>query len=862
MPRLRRVRLPALTDDECDAVVASMLIVDDAAKRRAQSAQIHAVTGGNPFHVVETVAALVDAGRIVPTARGTWEVVNTDARGVVLPGTVREALERRISLLDDEARLALRIIARARGSVDAATSGLSPHGIDQLVARRFVRNVDGRLELAHETIRAVALAGEQDVALGASRSRWRRSAIVAAAMAAIALVVAAGMNYLRRRAEARDIVPDRVAVFPFAVNAPAELQYLDEGMVDLLAGSLDGAGRLRVVDPKALLGHLEREARARGRRHLTTDEAATIARRFGAGLFVLGSVAGTRDTFEVTATLYGARGERLGASRAAGAGEAKLFEMLGQLTRELIASRYAESSEKVLATAALTTTSIPALKAFLIGSQQVRAGHFGEAATSLQRAVASDSLFALAWYRLSLAASGIPNSSLFDLAVTRARMLRDRLPQQERLLLEGSFMQHTGRIEDSERALNGALALNPFLIDTWERLAELRFHNGPVMGRYIGEAREPFERLLALDPENENAIVHLARIAAYERRSAALDSLVDRGMTIPGAATRPLELRALRAFAGSNAEEQQAVLDAFSPGAVQEIWDIGWRVVTFTENLDGFEQFAVRLLRDAPDDAWRAAGHVMRAHAFAAGGRFAEADRATDSVLALVPHWGHLMRAAITLSWPIPPRVETLVKSLESWDASKAPKAEPGPNTFAVAPPTDFAMLFRAAYIAQGAARRHDSARFGHSMRAMAAAEPPGKVYPHVHTMLTYARVRQAAEAGDFREAIASDTGPAYRKRQPLSAFGATPLFSLAATRELRGDIHAAVGERQEALAWYRSEVEDLGFALIHHPAMHLRLGDTFTAIGQPDSARVHYARFRELWRKADSGVAARVRIP
>ena len=50
-----------------------------------------------------------------------------------------------------------------------------------------------------------------------------------------------------------------IAVLPFAVRGDARLAYLSEGMVDLLATKLDGAGDIRTVDPRALLRALAHE---------------------------------------------------------------------------------------------------------------------------------------------------------------------------------------------------------------------------------------------------------------------------------------------------------------------------------------------------------------------------------------------------------------------------------------------------------------------------------------------------------------------------------------------------------------------------------------------------------------------------
>ena len=49
-------------------------------------------------------------------------------------------------------------------------------------------------------------------------------------------------------------------------------------------------------------------------------------------------------------------------------------------------------------------------------------------------------------------------------------------------------------------------------------MGDLLFHLNPMRGRSAVEARQPFERVVALEPDHVGAMVHLARIAAIEGR--------------------------------------------------------------------------------------------------------------------------------------------------------------------------------------------------------------------------------------------------------------------------------------------------------------------------------------------------------
>lgn len=90
--------------------------------------------------------------------------------------------------------------------------------------------------------------------------------------------------------------------------------------------------------------------------------------------------------------------------------ETELFRLVDELTMELLAGRWTGSGDELAGVAALTTSSLPAMKAFLEGQRLVRSPGFTAASpepvrdSALQayrRAVAEDSTFSLGWLGLS-----------------------------------------------------------------------------------------------------------------------------------------------------------------------------------------------------------------------------------------------------------------------------------------------------------------------------------------------------------------------------------------------------------------------------------------------------------------------------
>jgi tetratricopeptide (TPR) repeat protein len=80
--------------------------------------------------------------------------------------------------------------------------------------------------------------------------------------------------------------------------------------------------------------------------------------------------------------------------------------------------------------------------------------------------------------------------------------------------------------------------------------------------------------------------------------------------------------------------------------------------------------------------------------------------------------------------------------------------------------------------------------------------------------------------------------------------------FGLEHGRYLRGTALAALDRHAEALTWLRFGLRGAPQEYLYHAPIHLRLGELFERLGQPDSASAHYARVLELWNRADPGAA------
>ena len=444
----------------------------------------------------------------------------------------------------------------------------------------------------------------------ASLPKRSRARFLAAAAIVVMLAAAAAVGVVNARATpaASEHV---LAVVPFDVSGSGDVQFLGTGMVDLLSVNLDGAGELRAVDPRVLLDAIKRD----GKLPADPRAASELARRFGAGLYVLGRVVSAGDRIRVTATLYGPRGHRTQA--AAEGASSELFEVVDELSRQLLAGYPSESGDRLVSLAAQTTASLPALRAYLDGTASYRGGRFDAAFEAFERAARTDTTFALAHYQLVHAAlwSGRANWDSVASASRRAARHSGSLGRRARLLIEANAAFRGGELDQAERLYAMVVAEYPDDVEAWYQLGDVLFHGNVVRGRLATESRAPFERVLALEPANFAALTHLARIAAREAKGPETAALVARALGgLP--ADRGSDLRALRAAATGDEREKRRVRDALAYAEDELVRVSAERVALFAR-----DSAEARVLASMLRDSRRAPG-------FRALGAFALADLA------------------------------------------------------------------------------------------------------------------------------------------------------------------------------------------------------------------------------------------
>jgi TolB-like protein len=287
----------------------------------------------------------------------------------------------------------------------------------------------------------------------------------------------------------------RMAVLPFDVAAAApDLGWLSDGMVDLFSIQLKGDTALQVVDPRLVLGAWYR-ARARGD---TSGEAdARLARSFGAGRIVEGTVAGSPARLVLSASIRPVAEQQPGPRVTVTGPADSLPVLVDRLTAQLVGIDAGVDRRRL---GSVMSSSLAAVRAFARGRAEYRRGHLEEASRYLNEATVIDSTFALAALelaRLSVWTGGNDNEG-------RARRLawrgRHQLSPTDRALLESWDRQWTGAPANfaDRRALVTAYPNEPH---AWYDLGDTYFHWGTLAGQdsALEQARSAFQRGWSID---------------------------------------------------------------------------------------------------------------------------------------------------------------------------------------------------------------------------------------------------------------------------------------------------------------------------------------------------------------------------
>lgn len=695
-------------------------------------------------------------------------------------------------------------------------------------------------EVVSDAPRVEVRATEQASALRGPRRRRIGLAAAAALLGVVGVAIMRGAPDAASASTARAVTwsdahvasDARLVVFPFDVVRGTSGDDLGRASAVMIASAIDGGAGLHVIASSSTDFSTGPSAAP------SISSARGDARRLGADFFVLGELArdGRRLGAVVSVYRVAVDSEPLATVRATGT-DGDLATMAQSLALQLLTSRTVDYG-RLVQSAANSTGSLTAFKAFIEGEREFRNGHYGPALAAYRRAVERDSNFALAYYRMARAADWAGDGPTNVDATAHTRALLGRLPERERALLAANSEWERGRIASAENSLQRLLELYPGDPEALFLLGEVVYHTGFALGRASADARPLFERVVAQEPDNIEALAHLARIHAHAADVANVSAMARRAAKLrPPGDRLALELDILAHVTAGDRDALRAIVRRTDslPSRDDVLYLATWRVAANTDSTQLAALFGRRLLNRSTNADLRMRTRIRLAEYALNAGSLSRALAWTGGdAVSLLPLRAYL--TALPFARADAAMLTAYADSLDRWTPPDAdvPVAELARAANGASP--------RLAAFPRGLIairlRDYSTARRAQEQLARTAGDSPLAVVSHGLAWTLDGEIARAR--GDFARATAAfDSAtslvPLYSR---LDVFGG---FSLA--RFSRAESLLELGRADEALKWYRTLDSDSGGELAFATAAARGRARALRALGRTAEALAEDAR-------------------
>jgi len=389
-------------------------------------------------------------------------------------------------------------------------------GVQPILERALAREPTDRFGTAGEFTQAL-----DAVSSGVGyrfRGRRRRRGLLVTALTAVAAVTA--FIFWPRGFRVDGDPRQSLIVYPFEnQTGDASLGYLEAGAMNLLGLAVQQWRDLRLFDDERTASLLRRKG-IEDAADLDFDRAQELAREARVGTLILGDIRHEGDSLTVEAKIHDVRtGERVATEVVRGlwgADPRPLFDQLAERILQISGAPPGERPELVTQ----TTRSLEAYQAYRLGVSHLQHFRIDSAVAELERAIALDSTFALAYVRLRDAVgweatsySGSPERR--RALIAKAQQYSGSLPPRFRNLIQYYAAYESGQLAEARTIAEGMIARDSMDVEAWYQLGEAHFHDlaprfppSPGHGN-VGKALRAFQRALALDSTYVVAYRHI-----------------------------------------------------------------------------------------------------------------------------------------------------------------------------------------------------------------------------------------------------------------------------------------------------------------------------------------------------------------
>lgn len=317
-------------------------------------------------------------------------------------------------------------------------------------------------------------------------------------------------------------------VVPFDNLAKSEdTEWLRSASVNLLYLDMSRWRDIKVVDDERVADLLRETPEAAASSNLSLNAGLAVAKRAGAGKLVMGDVLKLGNRTTVTAKIYDVKsGQRTRSVREDAAVADSVMPLFGRLAQKIL--NVAPPAGTTLG--AIGTTRVDAYQSYLAGLTALNHFDLKEARRHLTQALALDSTFALAHYKMSIvvgwATTGDPAQLRHAEAASR---FQTGLPARERTLITGQLYQTKNEWNKACEVYSTMVRADSSDIEAMYGLGECLYHDQLVFGDSTQmrtganwqQSIRAFTRVLTLDPQYHLAYQHVIDALTTERFTRA-----------------------------------------------------------------------------------------------------------------------------------------------------------------------------------------------------------------------------------------------------------------------------------------------------------------------------------------------------
>jgi eukaryotic-like serine/threonine-protein kinase len=386
-----------------------------------------------------------------------------------------------------------------------------------------------------------ALPAQPSSATSAPRFSQNRILLLLGAAVFLIVAVAAFLVLRGRSASSVSLQHKAVAVLYFNnLTQDQSLNWLDNGLTDMLTTNLAQVKGLDVLSSERVLGAVQRASK--DGKSLDPALAQQVARDAGADAYITGAllkIGPTQLRLDVRAQDT-STGQILFSEKLEGQDVQSIFGMVDRLTASLAGSFLpaSEQPQKGPEIEQASTSNVEAYRHYQLGIDYARRYLGSDATRELEEAVRLDPQFALAYLRLSdqYRQTGDLKRGK-DLAV-KVDQLQSRLPRYEQLSLQ---VLKAGRSQDPE----ASVAMRQQLVSEFPRATIDR----GILSAFLGtigkqaQALDVLQKGLALDPKNEDLLNFQSYLLAKSGDFSGALAADDAYMAVRPGDPNPLDTR-------------------------------------------------------------------------------------------------------------------------------------------------------------------------------------------------------------------------------------------------------------------------------------------------------------------------------